>query len=655
MNDTTLQIQTAHQSGHLLDSTFQNLLSYVQTPQLPTWIKESLKELVQRQQWDELNNRFFKQISFGTAGMRGRVIGEQTTSIENPDDHKCEYAAIGSNCMNDLNVIRATLGLYKYCKLYIEEHYEFPVRPTLVIAHDMRYFSRHFCELTASTWTQLGGDAYIFDGPRSTPQLSFSIRHLGTIAGIMITASHNPYYDNGYKVYFKDGAQICDAHAKGITRQIEQIHLMDTLPFLTINLQNVFRLSSLTDEAYLECVQDVILDNRLLKKYRPKIVYTPLHGTGSVSILPLLKLFEWDVRCVEQQLVMDPQFPSVKLPNPEHHEALDMALKLAEESRADAVIATDPDGDRMGVALKNQHNEWCILNGNTIAVLLAEYRISQMIALGILPKSPAKRQHAALIKSFVTTPMLKAMGNHHGLKTIETLTGFKWIGAKLNDYEAELTQHVQKSTGLSLDYNNTSCAKRREFQLQYSTFFIFGGEESYGYLANDFVRDKDANASALMFCEFIAYLKAKEINFDDYLDEMYCKYGYFSEDLLSFSFEGAAGFSSIQKLLNSYRQNAPKKINNIRVIAVVDFLKEKLRDCDGKAIPSTDFMIIKLINNFSIAIRGSGTEPKVKMYLFGQSEVENGDHLPAVKEAVRNQLSGIKEFLKQDVAERLKK
>ncbi|MDR0393133.1 MAG: phospho-sugar mutase [Puniceicoccales bacterium] len=654
MNATFDQLQQAVRAGKLLESTLNNIVYYLNVQQLPDWFTLSLEELVAQRQWAELDDRFFKCIEFGTAGMRGRTIGNYATTAEKKEHNHYVHAAIGSNCMNDFNVIKATLGLFKYCRIYIEETLEFPRRPSLVVAHDMRYFSRHFCELIASNWSQLGGDVYVFDGPRSTPQLSFSIRYLGVTAGIMITASHNPFYDNGYKVYLQDGAQVCDAHAKGITRCIEQVSLQETLPFLTKDIRQVFCLSPLNDEAYLECVQEVLLDVDVLKIYKPKVVYTPLHGTGSVSILPLLKNFEWNVHCVDAQLKMDPAFPTIQFPNPEHKEALKMALDLAQEIDADAVIATDPDGDRMGVALKNDQKEWCVLSGNTLAVLLAEYRISKMICLGILPRKQEKRRNAALIKSFVTTPMLKAIGDYHGLKTVETLTGFKWIGAKLNDYEIELKQRIRKMQGLGLDYNQTSFKKRKDLLLQHATFYIFGGEESYGYLANDRVRDKDANAAALMFCEFLAYLKSKEINFSDYLDEMYCKYGYFQEDLLSFSFEGAAGFSTMQKLLTSYRQDMPKRINNIRVLSVTDFSREgHHKDCDGKIIAAANFLIIKLIDGFSVAVRGSGTEPKVKIYLLGQSEVEHEDLLPHIKQDVAQRLRQLKEFLREDVAKRV--
>ena len=634
----------------LLNDSFNNIVSILTTEGLPTWLEDSIAYLVENEQWEELNNRFFKTIEFGTAGMRGRTVGNVVTPLEKEGEIYV-HAAVGSACMNDFNVIKATIGLFHYCKSYLETDCEFAKRPSLVISYDTRYFSKHFCELTASTWSQLGGDVYIFDGPRSTPQLSFSVRYLKTTAGVMITASHNPFFDNGYKVYFCDGAQINEKHASGITRYIQKTSYVDVLRFLSKDFREVHHLSPLVDEAYLDCCEDSVVDKNLFKRLKTtKIVYTPLHGTGSDCILPLFKNLGWNLIPVDLQMTMDGGFPTVKSPNPDNLETLQLALEKAKETDADAVIATDPDGDRMSAILKDSKGQWCLLNGNTIAILLAEYRLNAMKSLGLLPKQKDK---ITIIKSFVTTPLLKSFAEKNGLKIIETHTGFKWIGEKLKDYEEVLMDKLFRLKGLKLDYSRCSYEARKELMSKKSSFFFLGAEESCGFLANDAVRDKDANAATLMFAEFVAYLKAYELNFSNFLDEIYSKYGFFKEDLLSFTFEGAEGIAKIKRLMSSYRDNAPKRFNNVRVLTTTDFLSGGGNDADGKEIPASNFMIIRLIDGCSIAIRPSGTEPKLKMYLFAQANLTEEDNLAEIKTIIAERLASLKTWLQNDVKERL--
>jgi len=645
------KIKEAANTQKILRNTFNNILELLNTEDLPNWMESSIEFLVLQGQWKELDNRFFKTIEFGTAGMRGRTVGSIPTSTEKVDEQYV-HAAVGSACMNDLNVIRATVGLFNHCKSYLETECEFAKRPSLVISYDTRYFSKHFCELTASTWSQLGGDAYIFDGPRSTPQLSFSVRYLKTTAGVMITASHNPFFDNGYKVYFCDGAQINEQHASEITKYIQKISYADILTFLSKDLRGVYHLSPLIDEAYLDCCEDSIIDGNMFKRLKTtKIVYTPLHGTGSVCILPLFKNLGWNLIPLEAQMTMDGGFSTVKSPNPDNLETLQLALEEAKKSKADAVIATDPDGDRMSAILKDSKGQWHLLNGNTIAILLAEYRLQAMKALDLLPK---KIENLAIIKSFVTTPLLKIFAEKNGLKIIETHTGFKWIGEKLKDYEMVFTEKFFRLKGLKLDYSRCSYLARKELMTKNSSFLFLGAEESCGFLANDAVRDKDANAATLMFAEFVAYLKSHEISFSDFLDEIYEKYGYFKEDLISFTFEGADGIAKIKRLMSSYRDNAPKRFNNVRVLTTTDFLSGGGKDADGKEIPESNFMIIRLIDGCSIAIRPSGTEPKLKMYLFAQANIGEGEKLSDIKTIIAERLASLKDWLQNDVRERSK-
>lgn len=635
----------------LLETTYFNIVHFLQTEDLPDWAKDSVFFLIKNRNWEELNDRFFKTIAFGTAGMRGRMIGKVSTPTEKDGDTYV-HPAVGTCCMNDFNVILTTLGLFNYCRSYLETNCEFQRRPNLVIAHDSRYFSRHFCELAASTWTRMGGDAYIFDGPRSTPQLSYSVRHLKTIAGVMITASHNPYFDNGYKVYFCDGAQINADHAQKITRQIEALSYEDAIPYLDTDFRDIFHLSPLVDEAYFECCQEAILDLHLFKTLKTtKVVYTPLHGTGSVTILPSFKNYDWNVFPVESQMKMDGAFPTVTSPNPDNIETLKLALEEAKKNDADCIIATDPDGDRMSAMLKDKSGQWNLLNGNTIAILLAEYRWNTLQKLKRIPENTS---NIAVIKSFVTTPLLDCFAKKNGLKLIETHTGFKWIGEKLNDYETILKDKLGRM-GLVLDYTRCSYRARSDLMLKYSTFFFLGAEESCGFLSNDAVRDKDANAAVLMFCEFIAYLKSKKLSYIDYLNEIYTKYGYFKEELLSFTFEGSNGAKKIQHLMQSYRQNTPKRVNDSRLLTFSDFSTIGLwKDADGKVIPESNFLIFRLLNGCSIAIRPSGTEPKIKLYLFGQEEVQENEQLSDVKHRVDERVKALKAWFQADVEKRSK-
>ncbi len=647
-------LQQAFNENQLLQSTFENIIEFIRVDHLPDFAVKSIEELVLRKEWEELNNRFFKRINFGTAGMRGRVVGTVPTEVEyDAKKHLYLKAAVGCNCMNDFNVIAATLGLFNYCKSYLETSCEYQRRPSLVVAYDSRYFSKHFCELVASTWSCLGGDAYLFDGPRSTPQLSFSVRYLKTTAGVMITASHNPFFDNGFKVYFEDGAQINEEHAYGITRKIQQINYAEILGFLEKDFRYMFHLSPLIDEAYFECVQESILDRVLFKKLKgTKVVYTPMHGTGSVCIVPLMKNLEWDLRPVEEQMKMDGGFPTVKFPNPDNKESLALAIKTAEDCDADVIIATDPDGDRMSACLRDSHGKWCLLNGNTIAIMLAEYRLQTMQHLEWISSKDLSK--LVIIKSLVTTPLLKSFAAKNGLKLIETHTGFKWIGEKLNEYEKKLTEYLFCSKGLKVDYTRCSYEIRKKWMLKYSSFLLLAAEESCGFLANDAVRDKDANAAAIMFCELVAYFRAKEINFKEYLEEIYSKYGYFNEDLLSFNFEGAEGIKKIQQLMASYRINVPKRIAESRVLSIQDFKDKNLfTDTDGKMLSQADFIVLRMINGCSVAIRPSGTEPKLKMYLYVHTEIQENKNLSEIKQMANEKLEALKIWLQNDVKERI--
>ena len=639
------QIKQAGASGELLAGTVENLEAWLGGSFLPVWARKSIEELVHEKRFDDLNDRFFKTMAFGTGGMRGRTIGNYITQAEqggNASGAAPKFPGAGSNFLNDINVIRATMALFRYTKKYLDMNGIFD-SPKLVIAHDVRHFSRHFCELSSSVWTLLGGQAFIFEGPRSTPQLSFTVRYLKAHTGIVITASHNPPHDNGYKVYFSDGAQVVSPHAEEIVANVSKIDLSETAAFFEKDLRRVVTLPSSVDDAYLTSVEEVILDPEVVEKSKPKIVFTPIHGTGGVASIPLLEEIGVDVVTVAEQDKMDGAFPTVASPNPENAEALAMGIERAKQVNADAVIATDPDCDRVGVAVKNSDGEMVLLSGNQTGAMLAEYRIEKLKEYGILPQEGC--DNSALIKTFVTSPIFEAIAKHHGLKLINTLTGFKWIGEKLHIYEEQMKQSLFDEEGIGLDYDSTEFTTRAELLREYSTFYVFGGEESYGYLPGDGVRDKDGNAASICFAELAGYLKNQGKTFLQYLDEMYLRYGYYLENILNIYYEGASGDAKIKSIIDSFRSDPPKTVGEFKISKLTDFGVEDLLDADGKQIPKQDFYFFEFENGYSCAARASGTEPKIKFYMFAREEVSDPSKLEEIKIATRQTLESIKTAL----------
>ena len=627
------KIESAEAAGALLQSTAINLKKWASADFLPEWVGASINELIEKEEWEELNDRFYQTMVFGTGGIRGRTIGKVTASAETGTlsaQGTPEHAAVGTNVLNDFNLIRATVGMFRYVKQYLDESGRHDL-PRFVIAHDVRHFSRHFCELAASTWSKLGGQALIFDGPRSTPQLSFAVRHYKASCGAVITASHNPSHDNGFKAYFEDGAQVVSPHAEGIVNLVNEVELEELVQFLDINLDQVIALDSSADEPYLDLLEEMVVDTEVMQKVAPKVVFSPIHGCGAISSVITLRKLGVEVIEVPEQMEPDGRFPTVKSPNPENAEALAMAIAKANETDTDVVIATDPDADRMGVAVRDRAGKMVLLTGNQIGTLLAEYRISTLKDAEILPEDGS--ENAVLIKTFVTSPMQEAVATWHGLKTINTLTGFKWLGEKLAGYEAEMKAKLFEKEGLAVDYDACDIWTKAELMLDYSTYFVFGGEESYGYLASDKLRDKDANAAVVMFCELAAYLKAQEMTFPEYLDSLYLQHGYYEEKTINIYFEGAAGSQKIKNILESYRSDPPKAFGDVTVSGFTDFGKDEIIDADGKRIAPQDFYFLELSNGYSFAVRGSGTEPKIKFYVFGRSDVTDPEELAEVKVA----------------------
>ena len=643
----TDKINQAEKDGQLMASAAENLKAWLKGG-LPAWAQQSLLELIERSEWAELNDRFYRYLEFGTGGMRGRTIGKVAAKAETGTLNHTgspEHANIGCNLLNEFTLTRAMIGLHRYMAKYLASQ-KCPAKPKIVIAHDVRHFSRHFCELAASTWARLGGEAVIFDGPRSTPQLSFSVRYLQAHTGVVITASHNPPHDNGFKAYFNDGAQVTPPHDKDIITEVDAVPLSAVHEYLTKDLTKVVTLGRKADDDYLAAAAQALLDRDVMKRTALKLVFTNIHGVGAISSIPLLHHAGAKVSEVPEQLAFDARFPTVKSPNPENAEALSMALAVAEKGGHDLVMATDPDGDRMGAAVRNKAGKMELLTGNQIGALLADYRITKYKELGWIPA--AGTQSAAIIKTFVTTPLQDAIGRGHGVKVINTLTGFKWIASKMRGYEEKLT----KAMGPGFNYDATPFRERAALLQQHSTFYLFGTEESYGYLPNDLLRDKDGNAACLMFAEVAAWVKSRGLTVPEYLDEIYLKYGFFLEGVINIYYEGASGAAKIKRILDTYRSAPPKAFGDTKVTRFQDFGREKFHDADQELIPAQDLYLVTLANGYSFAARGSGTEPKMKFYLFAQEPVKGAADLPAAKAKAKATLDALKALMEADAKQR---
>jgi phosphoglucomutase len=650
---STEAIEHAVAEGKLLEAAAQNIGALLAGAPSDLYTRV-VKELVEAGEWDELNDRFYKTLEFGTGGLRGRTIGKIVTTAERGKSDESEppqFPCVGMNAMNFYNISRATQGLVAYVKEWHARE-KIDKKPSIVIAHDTRFFSKEFTALTAKVASENGCDAFLFDGPRSTPELSFAVRYLNASAGIVITASHNPPHDNGYKVYFADGAQVIEPHASGIIAKVNATASETYKPLPQDRQGTITTLGHDVDEAYMNRLEILVLDPNVIRAAKSlHIIFTALHGTGSVTLPPMLKRLGFNFDTVKEQERFDPRFSTVKSPNPENAEALAMGMALAEKTGADLVIATDPDCDRLGVAVRSADGQMKLISGNEIGSLLAWYRVKQFFDLGVLNKGNASR--AVTMKTFVTTDLQKVIPEHYGVRCVETLTGFKYFGAKLEKYERALPAEIRKK------YRQLSEAESREVRLKHSSFYVFGSEESYGYSGADFVRDKDGNAGALMFCEMAAYAKSRGQSVDQLLDEIFATFGYFAEKNASLYFEGAEGAIKIERLLESYASAPPEEMLGSKVTSIRDFETDTIRDVEGDEIPKQKMSIFELADGTRIAVRGSGTEPKIKYYIFGQRRPQNARfsaaQLEKIKTEVNARLETIWEWLQKDVERRLTK
>ena len=515
----------------------------------------------------EIEDRFYKDLSFGTGGLRG-VIGA------------------GTNRMNVYTVTKATQGLANYIKKQGGEE------KGVAIAFDSRHMSTEFSEKAALCLNANGIKTYRFETLRPTPELSFALRELGCIAGIVVTASHNPPEYNGYKVYWEDGAQITPPHDSGIMGEVKAIsdwNTVKTMDKAEAEKAGLFEvIGKEVDDAYMaELKKQVIhMDAIQAEGKNLKIVYTPLHGTGNIPARRILKELGFEnVYVVKEQELPDGDFPTVSYPNPEAAEAFELGLKLAKEVDADLVLATDPDADRLGVRVKDRNGEYHDLTGNMSGCLLANHEISQRKAVnGSLPED------GALIKTIVTTNLADAIAKGYGVKLIEVLTGFKFIGQQILGFE--------KSGKGS---------------------YLFGFEESYGCLIGTYARDKDAIVATMALCEAAAYYKTQGKTLWDAMIEMYEQFGYYKDDIKAVTMKGIEGLQKIQDIMNSLRQNPPAEFAGHKVVAVRDYKADTIKNLETgevtpTGLPNSNVLYYELTNDAWVCVRPSGTEPKVKFY-----------------------------------------
>lgn len=568
---------------------FSRWLSYAE---LDAELKEQLENMKQDEK--KIEDSFYKNLEFGTGGMRGEL-------------------GAGTNRLNVYTVRKATQGLAKF----IEKLGEEAKKRGVVVAYDSRHKSPEFAMEVAATLGAHGITTYVFESLRPTPVLSFAVRHLHTVSGIVLTASHNPPEYNGYKVYGEDGGQLPPKEADELISYVNAVE-----DELTVEVADVEQLKAdgllhmigqEVDDAYAAELNNVIINKEMVQKVGKdlKIVFTPLHGTSNLSVRRgLAEVGFTDVTVVKEQELPDPNFSTVKSPNSEEHAAFEYAIRDGEKVGADVLIATDPDADRLGVAVRNHDGEFQVLTGNQTGALMLDYLLSQKKENGTLP------ENGVVLKTIVTSEIGRTIAKAYGLDTVDTLTGFKFIGEKIKQYE-ESGQY--------------------EFQ--------FGYEESYGYLIRPFCRDKDAVQSVLFACEVAAYYKSQGKTLYDGLLEVFEKYGFFREDLVSLTLKGKDGAEQIQEMMATFRENPPKEVAGLTVVAVEDYkasIITSLQDGHKEEIhlPKSNVLKYQLEDGSWFCLRPSGTEPKIKFYFGVQdNSLQNSEQkLLTIKEDIMNRL-----------------
>ncbi|VGQ37758.1 Phosphoglucomutase [Streptococcus pyogenes] len=567
----------------------ENFQKWLDFEQLPDYLRQELLSMDEKTKEDA----FYTNLEFGTAGMRG-------------------YIGAGTNRINIYVVRQATEGLAKL----IETKGEEAKKRGVAIAYDSRHFSPEFAFESAQVLAQHGIKSYVFETLRPTPELSFAVRHLNAYAGIMVTASHNPAPFNGYKVYGQDGGQLPPADADALTdfiRAIENpfaVELADLDESKSAGLIQV--IGEDVDMEYLREVKDVNINQDLINNFGKdmKIVYTPLHGTGEMLTRRALAQAGFEsVVVVESQAKADPDFSTVKSPNPESQAAFALAEELGREVEADVLVATDPDADRLGVEIRQPDGSYKNLSGNQIGAIIAKYILEAHKTAGTLP------ENAALAKSIVSTELVTKIAESYGATMFNVLTGFKFIAEKIQEFEEK--------------HNHT---------------YMFGFEESFGYLIKPFVRDKDAIQAVLLVAEIAAYYRSRGLTLADGIDEIYKEYGYFAEKTISVTLSGVDGAAEIKKIMDKFRENGPKQFNNTDIVLLEDFQKQTATKNDGTisnlTTPPSNVLKYTLADDSWIAVRPSGTEPKIKFYI-----ATIGDTLDIAQEKIANIETEINTFV----------
>ncbi|MDD2200322.1 MAG: phospho-sugar mutase [Bacteroidales bacterium] len=537
-----------------------------------------------------LTEAFYKDLEFGTGGLRG-IMG------------------VGTNRMNKFTVGMTTQGLSNYLlKTFKYQNI------SVAITYDCRNNSRYFAEITAAVFSANGIKVYLFDELRPTPELSFAIRTLKCKSGVMITASHNPKEYNGYKVYWEDGAQIINPHDKNIINEVRNITEISQVKF-SENKSLIEPVGEKIDKQYIEALKTVSLNPDIIQKHSDlKIVYTPIHGTG-VKLVPMaLKAFGFsNVINVPEQDIVDGNFPTVHSPNPEEPAALEMAINKAKETDADIVMGTDPDADRVGIVVRARNGEYILLNGNQTASILIYYLISQW-----KEKSKLKGKEY-IVKTIVTSELLTEIADYYGVETYDVLTGFKYIAAIIRENEG----------------------KKK---------FIGGGEESYGYLAGEFVRDKDAVMSCALIAEVAAWAKEQDKTLLDILKEVHVKFGFYKENLLSVTKKGKSGAEEIAAMMDKFRNKPPDSINGSDVVLIHDFEKQTTIDRISDLrytinLPKSNVLQFDLHDGSKISIRPSGTEPKIKFYFSVKTNISSLTEYDSAEELLNQRLEDLKQTI----------
>lgn len=535
---------------------------------------------------NELLESFYKNLEFGTGGLRG-IMG------------------VGSNRMNTYTVAMATQGFANYIKKM------FPniEQPQVAIAYDCRNNSKEFAKTTANVMSANGIKVFIFNSLRPTPELSFAIRELKCQAGVVITASHNPKEYNGYKAYWEDGGQLVSPHDKNVIGEVEKITDISMVNFNT-NEGLIEYLDENFDEIYMNKILSLSLSPKLIKKQKDLVfVYTPIHGTGG-QIVP--KLFEKagfnNVFTVEEQMIVDGNFPTVVSPNPEEHAALTLAIEKAKKVNADVVLATDPDADRVGIAIKDDKGEYILMNGNQTASLLIYYLLTRWNELGKLTGNEY------IVKTIVTTELLFAIADKYNVKKFDVLTGFKFIADKI--------------------LNNPDMT------------FIGGGEESYGYLVGDFVRDKDAAIACFIIAEMTAWAAEQNKTLYQILKEIYKEFGFYKESLISLTKKGISGSEEIKQMMHQFRNNPPKSLLGSRIVEIKDYKQsiciDTILGIETKInLPKSDVLQFFTEDGCKVTIRPSGTEPKIKFYFGTKAKLNDIAEFESVEKEIDDKLSNL--------------